>query len=157
MNRVCTLSLSLLLSLVSTVALAATPADPRAPAPPVAVSGSYNVTFNVSVRSMPPAGAAILCKARIVPNLPAFQDFSQKIVPAQSATGLATIANGAANCSVQIPFSWAIGDTSSGVSLSYEIEAIGASGAPPVHARQSIGVPYPARGTATDLAINVRF
>ena len=157
MSRVRTLPFALLLSLASTAALAATPGDSRGPAAPVAVSGTYKVTFNVSVGAMSPAGAAILCKARVVPNLPAFQDFGQEIAPAQSATGLATIANGAANCSVQIPFSWAIGDTSCGVALSYEIEGVGAPGALPLRARQSIGVPYPARGGAAELAVNVRF
>ncbi len=157
MNRVRTRLPAFLVFLVSTAALAATAADVRAPESPVPVSGAYNVIFNVNLNSMPPAGATILCKARIAPNLAPLQNFSQKIVPAQSATGLATIANSAANCSVQIPFSWAIGDASNGVALSYEIEAVSASGSLPVHARQSIGVAYPARGGTANLAIDVRF
>ena len=157
MNRVRTVPLAFLLSLVSTAAMGATPADVRAPENSAPVSGAYNVTFNVNLDSIPPAGTAILCKARIEPNLPTLQGFSQRMAPVESATGLGTVTGGRANCSVQIPFSWAIGDTSSGVSLSYEIEAVGASGALPATTRRSIPVPYPVRGGAASLAINVRF
>jgi hypothetical protein len=156
MNRARALLFPLLVSLVC-VAWAAPAADQRASNGPATLSGSYSVTFSMRLDAAPQAGAAILCRARIAPNLPSFQNLAHGMLPASTATGLATVDGNSALCSVQIPFSWAVGDTQSGVALSYEIDAISGAGAlpSPVRAQQGIALPYPAAGTASSVAIRV--
>jgi hypothetical protein len=158
MNRARALMPALLVLLTPAFAWPAPPADARGAESPLAVSGSYSVSFNVNLDAVAPAGTAILCRARIAPNLPSFQNLSQKMVPVESATGVATVSGNTANCSVQIPFSWAVSDPRSGVTLSYEIDAVsGAAARPtPVRARQAIGVAYPATGGTANLVVNVR-
>jgi hypothetical protein len=146
MNRVRTLLLLLVVSLASDAAWAAPPADPGRAEGLAAVSGTYVPTLNVSLDSAPPVGAAILCKARIAPNLPSFQNLNNRMVPAETATGLATVSGNSANCSVQIPFSWAVSDPRGGIALIFEVAEVSASGSFAVarSAQQGIGVAYPA-------------
>ena len=157
MNRVRTLMLPLVVSLATAAASAAPPADPGRADGLVAVSGSYILTLNVSLDSAPPAGAAILCKARITPNLPSFQNLDSRMVPAESATGLATVTGKSANCSVQIPFSWAVSEAQGGTIVNYEIDAVSPSGSMFVLVcpREGIGVAYPANGGAARIAVRV--
>jgi hypothetical protein len=157
MNRVRTLLFPLLVSLAAAAGSAAPAADQRASSGPAALSGSYNLTFTMRLDAIPQAGSVILCKARIAPNLPGFQNLAHGMAPAGSATGIATFSGNAALCSVQIPFSWAAGDIQGGVALSYEIDAVSAGGSlpAPVRAQQGIALPYPAAGTASSVAIRV--
>jgi hypothetical protein len=138
------------------VALAADPSIPSA------VSGAYAVHFNVNIASTLPAGAVIVCKARIAPNpqgpgSPAPSDTAL----AQSATGMATVSRSTANCAVEIPFSWTVRNTQGGVALSYEIQAVDANGSQPVLLRasvpQGIAAAYPSAGGIATLDFNVRF
>jgi hypothetical protein len=157
MNRVRTLMLPLVVTLASASALSAPPADPGRAEGLIAVSGSYVLTFNVSLDSAPPAGVAILCKARIAPSLPSFQNPSTRMVPVEMATGLATVTGNSANCSVQIPFSWAVSDPRGGIALSYEVAEVSASGSFAVvrSAQQGIGVAYPAPGGTARVFVHV--
>jgi hypothetical protein len=145
------------MSLASAALWAGTPADLGHAEGPVAVSGSYFLTLNVRLDRALPAGAAILCKARIAPNLPSLQSLNERMVPADWAASVATVTGNSATCSLRIPFSWAVSDPRGGVGLSYEVDAVGPSSslAGPVGARQGIGVAYPAPGGTSRLMIGV--
>jgi len=156
MTRAC---VSMLLCSVLLAPGAAQAADPSTPS---AVSGAYAVHFNVNIASTLPAGAVIVCKARIAPNpqgpgSPAPTDAAL----AQSATGVTTVSRSTANCAVEIPFSWTVRSTQGGVALSYELQAIDANRSQPVLLRatapQGIAAAYPSAGGIATLDFNVRF
>lgn len=143
-------------------------AAPTAPVPqhrgsPTTLSGVYAITFNVNIASSLPAGAAIVCKAQIVPSQGGGGFMSQQLaaVPVETAAGLATVSGATATCSVEIPFSWTVNSGQSGVSLSYEIDAVGSSGSAPLlvrtSAQQGIGEAFPASGGTASVSFNVTF
>ena len=155
MNRRCALVFLLFALLFAAPAPAASPANPRAPQAPATIGGAYFITFNVSLASPLPAGAAVLCKARVEPSPAPFQSFSPGIAPA--ARGQAIVTGNTANCTVQIPFYWPVEGLGSGIDLSYEIQAVGASGAPPARRSSRVRVAYPPAGATASLAIPIRF
>lgn len=157
MNRTCALVFPLFALLFAASAPAALPANRCAPQATTAIGGAYFITFNVSLASPLPAGAAVLCKARIEPGPAPFQSFSPGIAPVRAAQSLATVAGNTANCSVQIPFYWSVGALGSGIDLSYEIQAVGAFGLSPASRSSRIRVAYPPAGATASLAIPVRF
>jgi len=147
----------LLLALLASTAIGvASAADPRGEPVPVAVNGSYAVTFNVRVPASLPSGATILCKARVAPNTPRLGSLRLASMPMNN--GQASVSGSTANCQVQIPFSWTVNDPQNGVALSYEIDAVSASGALPVAViRQEAVASYPAAGTSANLRIQLAF
>jgi hypothetical protein len=143
--------------LASAAVWAAPAADQRSGAAPVVVSGVYLVTFNVQVGSVPAAGGTIFCRAKIAPNLPGFDNRSQGLVPVESARGMVTFIGSSANCTVEIPFSWTVVDTETGVVMSYEIDALSGPGVAAVHTQQGVGLAYPRMGGAASVRLNVAF
>lgn len=154
MNRMRALMLPLLVWLVTDLAWAASPADLDSTEGRVAVSGSYAVDF--TVEGPIPAGTAILCKARIAPSLPSFQN--REMAPVESAMNVGRVTGNAVHCSVQIPFSWEVGDWGAGVALNYEIDAVSAGGAMRAGERvqRQIGVGYPPAGGSASVLIRIR-
>jgi hypothetical protein len=143
--------------LVSAAMWAAPAVDQDRGAAPLAVSGVYLVTFNVQVGSVPAAGGTIFCRAKIAPNLPGFDNRGQRLVPVESARGVVTYMGSSANCAVEIPFSWTVTDTETGVVMSYEIDALSGPGVAAVRTRQGIGLAYPRMGGAANVRLNVAF
>jgi hypothetical protein len=161
MNRT-RIALCLISVSVASIAWAGPPADPRGGPSPVAVNGVYTVTFHVNLGSTVPTGSAVTCRARIAPNLQAFQNFNRGSAPVESAAAAGTVvasslAGSTANCSVEIPFAWTVAETQNGVALSYEVDAV--SGGSPVAARTQPGVavPYPPQGSEARLSFSVTF
>ena len=156
MTRAC---VSMLLGSALLTPGAALAADPSTPS---AVSGSYAVHFNINIASTLPAGAVIVCKARIAPNLQGLLSLAlPDAAPVQTAAGVATVSGSTATCAVEIPFSWTVRNSRGGVALSYEIEAVDASGSLPVLLRatssQGVAAAYPSTGSTANLNFNVTF
>ena len=153
----------LLLALVASAAVWAAPAaDQRAGAAQAAVSGVYTVTFDVSLGSIAAAGGTVACRARIAPNLPAFENLNRGAVPVESAPRVVAAAGSRPAgspilCSVEIPFAWTVSDPSSGVALSYEIVAVSGSGVAAARTGQGIAVAYPEPGGTASLRLDVTF
>lgn len=159
MTRAC---VSMLLCSALVAPSAALAAVPERPSTPLAVSGAYAVQFNVNIASTLPAGAVIVCKARIAPNLQGLPSLAQPdAAPVQTATGVGAVSGSAATCAVEIPFSWTVRNAQSGVALSYEIEAVGTNGWQPALLRatplQGVAAAYPSPGTTTSLNFDVTF
>jgi hypothetical protein len=157
MMRVRIFQILLLALLPSAAVCAAGAADQRSGAVQVTVSGVYSLTFNVQVRSAAVTGGTIYCKAKIAPNLPGFENRSPRVVPVESARGVAAIVGSSGNCSVEIPFSWMVADTQNGVALSYEIDAVNGSGVAAGRTQQGIDVAYPEMGKAANMRLRVAF
>lgn len=161
------ISQTLLAALLASAATGAAPAAyTRGGAAAVALSGVYSVTFTVHADSTPAPGAAILCKAKAVPNARSLENLKLEAVPVMS--GWATLTGSRvtgywAMCTVRIPFYWAASNaqnnTPGGAVLSYEIDAVSGPGAPavPLSRQEGIGVAYPAPGGSASLSFNVRF
>jgi hypothetical protein len=66
------------------------------------------------------------------------------MMPTAFAERIGEISGDTATCSIQIPFYWAMEETSVGVGVSYEIEVPG--GLKPVRARGTAIAPYPPPG-----------
>ena len=152
----------LLLALLASAAVWAAPAaDQRSGAAPAAVSGMYTVIFNVQPGPALAAGGKIACRARIAPNLRAFDNLGQGAAPVASAAGVSATVGGdpasSVNCSVEIPFAWLVNDQEGGVALSYEIYAIGGSGVAAIRARQGMNVAYPESGGTANVRLTVVF
>jgi hypothetical protein len=153
----------LLLALLASAAVWAAPAgNQRAGAASAAVSGVYAVIFNVNPGPAVAAGGAIACKAKIAPNLAAFENPNPGVAPVESAAGVVKLVGSVAVgspilCLVEIPFAWAVSDRSSGVALSYEIDAVSGSGVAAVRRGRGIGVPYPQPGGSAGVRLNVTF
>jgi hypothetical protein len=153
----------LLLALLASAAVWAAPAaNQRAGAAPATVSGVYAVTFSIDPGSAIAAGGAILCKARITPNLPAFENMNRGVAPVESAPAVVTVGGSApvaspVLCSVEIPFAWPVSDRAGGVALSYEIDAVRGSGVAAVRTGQGIAVAYPETGGTASVRLNVTF
>ena len=145
-----------LFALLVTVAALAAPA-PEHRGAPTAVSGVYSLTFNLNIASTLPAGAAITCKAQIVP----VQSLEQAAAPMESATAIASVTGSTATCAVEIPFAWTLANPRQDVALSYEIDAFNAQGSLPVVVRtsvqQGIAEPLPASGATSSVSLNVTF
>lgn len=156
MKSACMLMTALFALSATTAAWAAGAGDGRGPAPLTAVSGAYSLTFNVRFASPVPTGATIQCKARIVPGLSAFDRLRGASAPVQTASGKAQASGSRATCTVEVPFSWMVGDSRNGVALAYEVDEVSA-GAAPVRAQQEIGAPYPAAGARQNLVFNIAF
>jgi hypothetical protein len=132
----------------------------------VAFSGVYALTFTVSAGSALAPGAAILCKAKAAPHAPSLNGLRWQAIPLASivATASAPLTASAtggawANCSVEIPFSWAASDAQGGALLSYEIDAVSRpeAVAVPLLRQEAIGVAYPPPDGTARLSIDLRF
>jgi hypothetical protein len=130
---------------------------------PVAVSGVYSVTFNLSILSTLPAKTTITCRAQIVPNQggPGLGNPHPVPGPVETAAGLAVVTGPKATCAVKIPFAWTVTGSQGGVVLSYEIDAMSHSGAAPLlvrsSARQNISAAFPAAGGNANLSFRLIF
>jgi hypothetical protein len=129
---------------------------------PTAESGVYSITFNLNIVSTLPANSTITCKAQIAPAGSMESSFNQQAaVPVESASGVAAVTGATATCLVEIPFSWSVERARNGASLSYEIDAVNASGTLPAVVRTSIqqGVAeaYPSSGGTSSVSFNVTF
>ncbi len=128
-----------------------------------AVGGVFVIHFHLNVASTLPAGSTITCKARIAPDAPTLAEAGRRsaVTPVETATGVALITGSAAECAVEIPFSWTVNDAQSGVTLSYQVEAISVSGPFPLVVRSSaqegIGLDYPPQGANGGIRFNVTF
>jgi hypothetical protein len=127
-----------------------------------AVTGVYSITFNLTIESTLPANSTIVCKAQIVPGNSALNSFAPQsaAVPMESAGGVAQVTGSTATCAVDIPFSWTV-EASRGVALSYEIDAVNATGTLPAVVRtsvqQGIAESYPTSGGMASVSFNVTF
>ena len=129
---------------------------------PTAVAGTYSITFNLNIASTLPANATIVCKAQIAPGGNFYSSMNPQVaVPVESASGVATITGTTATCLVEIPFSWNVETTRNGVALSYELDAVNASGTLPAVVRtstqQGIAQAYPSSGGTASVTFNVTF
>lgn len=130
---------------------------------PVAVSGVYSVTFNLSILSTLPARTTMTCKAEIAPGQggSGLGNPHPAQGPVETAAGLAVVTGPKATCAVKIPFAWTVTGAQGGVVLSYEIDAVSHSGAAPLlvrsSARQGISTPFPAAGGNASLSFNLIF
>lgn len=153
MTRAC---VSMLLCSALLAPGAATAAVPERPPQPV--SGAYAVHFNVNIASTLPAGAVIVCKARIAPNA---QALPPDAAPVQTATGVGVLSGSSATCAVEIPFSWTVKNAQDGVIFNYEIQAVAASGSLPQLLRATaplaVVAAYPSAGGVANLGVNVTF
>lgn len=156
MDRLHILSLLGLL-LLTTPASAAPPADGRSSSTPAPVTGVYSITFRASQAAPVPAGVTLTCKARIVPSLPA--GTSLNALPAVAGeVGSPSGSGSTAACSLTIPFSWYAEPAQSSPALSYEVDAVSASGATVQVLRvEGIAIPYPMQGTLAQLSFTVGF
>jgi hypothetical protein len=156
------IALFALFFLIVAVAAWATP-PPEHRGVPVAVSGVYSVTFNLTIASTLPSGAVITCKAQIVPAQSLLQSQSQQgaVTPIESAAGIATVTGSTATCPVEIPFTWTLASAKEGVGLSYEIDAFNVPGTLPTVVRTSLqqGIPeaFPASGATSSVSFSVNF
>jgi hypothetical protein len=126
-----------------------------APAPALsAVNGVYVLAFDASEATPMPAGARLVCKARMIPNLPNAEN--SNIQPAVG--GGASPVGSRAKCTLEVPFSWVVIHPQNGASLSYEIEAVSAAGTRIwAIAQRGIGVAYPRAGTTAQMSFTLRF
>lgn len=159
MTRAC---VSMLLCAALLAPGAALAAVPERPSTPLEVSGVYTVHFNLNIASTLPAGAVIVCKAWIVPNLQGLPSLGQpNAAPVQAAAGVAIVSGSTATCAVEIPFSWTVRNSQGGIALSYEIEDRDASGSLSVLLRatppQGIATAYPSMGGAASLNFDLTF
>jgi hypothetical protein len=143
--------------LVSAAEWAAPAAGQLSGAAPVAASGVSSVAFNVNIASTAPAGVTTTCKARIAPNLPAFENSTRGAVPAEPAPGVATVIGSSANCTGKIPFSWMVADTRNEVAPGQEIDAVSGGGVAAVRTGRGMGMACPATGGAARLRLNATF
>ncbi len=129
---------------------------PRASHP---VSGSYLITFNLTLASSLPANTPVVCKAAITPLV---QEQGVGVsLPVESAASLAVVSGGQGTCTVEIPFAWNLPTASPGAALSFEIDGLSAAGPVPVLLRssrqQGIQQPYPSPGGAAMVQFNLTF
>jgi hypothetical protein len=121
-------------------------------------TGTYSVTFNLTIASTLPSGSTITCKVQILPGVSGMESAA---VPVEAAAGVAVVTGTAATCTVEIPFAWTLSNTRGGVSMSYEIDAFNATGTLPnvvrTSAQQGMAESYPASGGTTNLTFNVTF
>ncbi len=162
MNRARFTFLLGLLPWAVSAAWAGTAADISSATAPMAVSGVYSLSFNLAnIASTLPAGATITCKAKISPNPLSLGNQPAGAVPVETATATAPLAAQAANCAVEIPFSWTVNNAQSGVLVTYEIQAVAAaSGARPLVRTtppRVVGAAYPPAGARANLSFNVTF
>lgn len=124
--------------LIPFYSLAATPdrqENSHAPAP---VTGAYSVTYNIDLVSTLPVGTTIVCKTQIAPALQGAEGQSGMVVPVESAASVATVSGSTATCIVEIPFAWTLSANQTNVLLSYEIQAVNATGTLPLVVRNSV-------------------
>lgn len=148
-----------LLGVVLVAAVGVEAQEPAATQAPVKMNGAYTLHFELNLASALPDGSTIACKVRIVP-----QDRSVPAglaAPAETATGTGTASGTLANCAVEIPFAWSVGNARSRVRLSYEIVAVAMVGPAPAEVRASptveMAVAYPPEGGVENLSVNMAF
>jgi hypothetical protein len=155
MNRAKSPQILLLMLLVFTAVWAAHAADARSGAATQTASGAYAVTFHVTVAPSVPDGSTIACKARITPRLPVLENPSFGAAPVESAQGIATVIGSSANCTVQLPFAFAVADTGDGAAFSYQIDVFTSTGPVFLRSQQDITVPYPQAGATANLLLDL--
>lgn len=126
------------------------------------VSGTYSITFNLTIASTLPANSTIVCKAQVAPANSNLEGFNAQVAaPVESASGVGAVSGSTATCAVEIPFSWTVEATRQGVALSYEIDAITPSGTLPAVVRtstqQGLAESYPSSGGTSSISFNVTF
>lgn len=153
----------LLIALAGAVsALAAQPADGSQAPRTQLRSGAVQLTLNLNTNQRLPDGSAILCKARISPNGQGLQLLNHlSAAPMETATGRGLMTPSGANCTVELPFSWALDNPGTGLVLRYEVEALGVQSAPAGrHGGQAHGemaTSYPPQGSRSHLSVSIAF
>ena len=123
------LSQTLPLVLLAVSAVCAAPAaDQRGGAATTTIAGAYALTFHIDAPPTVPDGAAVTCKARIAPRLTTFDNLSALAFPVLSKSAVARVEASAADCSLLLPFAFAVGSHSGGAELSYEIDVLPSRG-----------------------------
>jgi hypothetical protein len=128
---------------------------PHAVASSVPTGGAYTVTFHVLAPTTVPDGATLTCKARIAPRVSGTDLLNPAAVVAESIQGVATVSGSAADCTVQVPFAFAVDKANDVALLSYEIDALTAAGPVFVRTQQGIGVQIPPPGTTANVLLDV--
>ena len=142
---------------LTAAASATSPVDSRIPSTQATISGVYSVTFHANEATPVPAGATLICKARIVPNLSSGENLNAQPAAA-SAMGRASGPGSTAECSLEVPFSWYAEPAHNAAALSCEVDAISASGATMrVITQQAIAIPYPPQGTTAHVSLTIDF
>ncbi len=146
------LLISALAALATGAATALPPLDPQSASPP-AQSTAYLFQFRVRFAHPIAAGSVLLCRARVEPDLGAYNGFSQRMVPVESAPVQESAAGSSANCAVQIPFFLTSGAFNQ---LSYEVDLVqGTSAVPATRVRRTLSVPRPADGAVAALSFDL--
>ena len=125
-------------------------------------ASALQLTLNLHLNNRLPDGSVVLCKARINPNgqgLKLLENLPAE--PAGAGTGRGTVIASSANCTVEIPFSWAASQPVGAVSLRYEVEALGAHSAAAAtgtsRTQGEIGTTVPGDGTRAHLNVSIAF
>ncbi len=145
------------LLLLTVPALAALPADGRSSSSPAPVAAVYSITFRGTQAAPVPAGVTLTCKARIVPSLPLGAGINA-LPAAAGEVGRPSGSGSTAACSLEIPFSWYAEPAQSSPTLSYEVDAVSASGATVQVLRgEGIVIPYSEQGTLAHVSVTIGF
>jgi hypothetical protein len=142
----------LMLSAAVWVALAS---GSRVEAATATASGSYALTFHVAAPTTVPDGSTLTCKATVAPKLSLFDRLVARPAPAESVEGVGKVVGSSGNCTVQVPFAFAVRDRGNGAALSYRIDAFTSEGPAFVRTQQGIPVAYPQPGTTASLSLGV--
>ncbi len=97
-------------------------------------SAVFFVQFNLSVGATLPAGSIILCKAELVPGSSEFDRAAggRWPIPHRQVTNATVLLGSAAECALEIPFSWTGNADPGEIAMHYEIDAIARPGTLPV-------------------------
>ena len=127
----------------------------RVEAATATASGSYALTFHVAAPSTVPDGSTLTCSATITPQLSTFDRLVARPAPAKSVQGVGKVVGSSGNCTVQVPFAFAVRNPGNGAALSYRIDAFTSAGPAFVRTQQGISVAYPQPGTTASLSLGV--
>jgi hypothetical protein len=118
-------------------------------------SGSYALTFHVAAPSTVPDGSTLTCSATIAPQLSTFDRLVARPAPAHSVQGVGKLVGSSGNCTVQVPFAFAVRNPANGAALSYRIDAFTRQGPAFQRTQQGITLAYPQPGTTASVGLNV--
>ena len=122
-----------------------------------AAAGVYAVNFQVAVPSTVPDGSTVSCKARITPGASFLDGLMHKSTAIESALASARVVGSAAQCAVQVPFTYAAGEAGNVAQLSYRIDAENGDRPLFVRIQERIAVPHPQAGAEAAMRLKVNF
>ena len=127
----------------------------RVEAATATASGSYALTFHVATPTTVPDGATLKCRASVTPRLSTFDRLVAQPAPAESVAGVGKVVGSSGNCTVQVPFAFAVRNPGNGAALSYRIDAYTSAGPAFVRTQQNIPVAYPQSGATASVLLGV--